>query len=107
MVVAVKGRRRSDAPAAPSYTQNDVEALSAKNNEPKWLLESRLAAWELYEGMPMPSLTTEEWRRTDYRHINWDAADKIISANGATIDNIPAANRDPLICCLLYTSRCV
>ena len=31
-MVAVKGRRRSDAPAAPSYTRNDVEALSAKNH---------------------------------------------------------------------------
>lgn len=97
MVVAVKGRRRTDAPAAPSYTQTDVEALSAKNNEPKWLLESRLAAWELYEGMPMPSMQQEEWRRTDYRHIHWEDADKIISANGATINDVPKANRDPLI----------
>lgn len=96
-MVAVKGRRRSDAPAAPSYTLKDVEALSAKNQEPKWLLESRLAAWELYETMPMPDLKQEEWRRTDYTKIHWDEADKIISANGATLETVPAANRDPLI----------
>jgi len=96
-VVAVKGRRRSDAPAAPSYILQDVEALSAKNQEPKWLHESRLAAWELYETMPMPDLKQEEWRRTDYTKIHWDEADKIISANGATLETVPAANRDPLI----------
>ncbi len=96
-MVAVKGQRRSNAPAAPSYTKTDVEALSAKNNEPAWLLESRLAAWELYEGMPMPSLTDEEWRRTDYRSIRWDEADKIISPNGATLETVPAVNREPLI----------
>jgi Fe-S cluster assembly protein SufD len=96
-VVAVKGRRRSNAPAAPSYTLQDVEALSAKKQEPKWLLESRLAAWELYETMPMPNLKEEEWRRTDYTTIRWDEADKIISANGATLETVPTANRDPLI----------
>ncbi len=96
-MIAVKGRRRSDAPAAPSYTLRDVEALSAKNQEPSWLLESRLAAWELYETMPMPNLKNEDWRRTDYSSIHWDEADKIITANGATLETVPAANRDPLI----------
>ncbi len=96
-MVAVKGRRRSDTLAAPSYTLRDVEALSAKNQEPKWLLESRLAAWELYETMPMPTLKDEDWRRTDYSSIHWDEADKIITANGATLETVPAANRDPLI----------
>jgi Fe-S cluster assembly protein SufD len=93
----VKGRRRSDAPAAPSYTRNDVEALSAKNQEPKWLLESRLAAWELYEGMPMPNLKEEDWRRTDYTSIHWDEASPLIAANGATLETVPSTNREPLI----------
>jgi len=96
-VVAVKGRRRSDAPVAPNYIRADVEALSARNNEPEWLRESRLAAWELYEDMPMPSLTNEEWRRTDYRHIRWDEAGKLLSANGATLDTVPQSNREPLL----------
>jgi Fe-S cluster assembly protein SufD len=95
--VALKTRRRSNAPVTPSYTEADVRALSTANGEPQWLLESRLAAWELYEDMPMPNLTEEEWRRTDYRHINWDEADKLIAANGATLDSIPSANREPLI----------
>jgi Fe-S cluster assembly protein SufD len=95
-VVAAR-TRRSNAPAAPSYTEADVRALSAANQEPQWLVESRLAAWELYEDMPMPSLTDEEWRRTDYRHIRWNEAEKILTPNGATLDTVPAANREPLI----------
>jgi len=90
-------RRRSGAPAAPAYTQADVEALSQENNEPQWLLEARLSAWELYEDLPMPTLSDEDWRRTDYRHIRWDEADKIIPANGASVDAVPQTHREPLL----------
>jgi Fe-S cluster assembly protein SufD len=95
--VVVRRRVRSTAPEAPRYTESDVRALSAAHNEPTWLLESRLAAWELYEEMPMPDMSQEEWRRTDYRHIRWEEADQIITPNGATLDSVPTANREPLI----------
>jgi Fe-S cluster assembly protein SufD len=94
--VAVQARRRASAPAAPRYTEADVRAQSASRNEPDWLLESRLVAWELYQDMPMPGLTDEEWRRTDYRHIRWEEADQLISPNGATVDMVPVANRAPV-----------
>jgi Fe-S cluster assembly protein SufD len=90
-------RRRSSAPVAPEYTQGDVEAISAAHHEPQWLRESRLMAWEIYEDLPMPSLTDEDWRRTDYRSIRWDEADRIIEANGAKLDSVPAANLEPLV----------
>lgn len=95
--MAVRQRRRSDAPATPSYTIDDVKALSAARGEPQWLRESRMAAWEVYEDLPMPSLTDEEWRRTDYRHIRWEEADKLVTPNGATLDTVPANRREPLI----------
>ncbi|MFW5692394.1 MAG: Fe-S cluster assembly protein SufD [Chloroflexota bacterium] len=95
MVVA--RRRRSDATAAPSYTHADVLALSEAKNEPQWLREARESAWELYEDLPMPTLKDEEWRRTDYSRIRWEEADKMIEANGATIDVVPQANREPLV----------
>ena len=94
--MAVQARRRASAPAAPRYTEADVRAQSASRNEPEWLLESRLVAWELYQDMPMPGLTDEEWRRTDYRHIRWEEADQLIPPNGATVDMVPAANRAPV-----------
>jgi Fe-S cluster assembly protein SufD len=94
-VVAV--RRRTARAAAPGYTHADVEALSAANNEPQWLRESRLLAWEIYNDLPMPSQKDEDWRRTDYRHIHWEEAEKLVSPNGATVQDVPAKNLEPLI----------
>ncbi|MEP7285674.1 MAG: Fe-S cluster assembly protein SufD [Chloroflexota bacterium] len=83
--------------SAPTLTQADVEALSVSRNEPKWLLESRLAAWELYTDMPMPSLKEEEWRRTDYTTIKWEQAGLLTVPAHTSFEVIPAENRAPLI----------
>ncbi len=88
-------RRRSASPQAPRYTRADVEALSGSLGEPSWLLERRLEAWEHYQRTPMPFME-EEWRRTDYRHIRWDEADRLIRANGATAADEPGRNIEPL-----------
>lgn len=90
-------RRRSRIPLPPGYTQANVEALSNANDEPQWLREARMASWEVYEGLAMPTLQDEEWRRTDYSTIRWEEADKLIAANGASIDDVPAANLEPLV----------
>lgn len=86
---------------APPLSRADVEALSARHNEPDWLRQQRLAAWDLYESLPMPTTQDEAWRRTDYRHINWDSAGHLptISANGggAHFEDIPAGSREPLL----------
>ncbi|MGJ3241188.1 MAG: Fe-S cluster assembly protein SufD [Anaerolineae bacterium] len=89
-------RRRSEAPVAPRYTSDDVKGLSDTNNEPQWLRDVRQHAWEIYEQTPMPHME-EEWRRTDYRSIQWNDADVIINANGATESVVPAKNREPLV----------
>ncbi len=90
-------RRRSTTLAEPQFTLADVDALSDRNNEPQWLRECRHASWEVYETTPMPSLTDEEWRRTDIRGIRWDEAAKIVQANGATADVVPQTIREPLL----------
>ncbi len=82
---------------APALSQADVQALSTAKHEPKWLLESRLAAWDLYVDMPMPSLQAEEWRRTDYTTIKWEQAGLLTANLGTGFDAIPAENRAPLI----------
>ncbi|MBK8025913.1 MAG: Fe-S cluster assembly protein SufD [Chloroflexi bacterium] len=90
-------RRRSNAPDAPVYTSADVVALSEKLNEPAWVRESRLAAWDLYEHLPMPDRNHEDWRRTDFRSLRWDEAGRLALAEaGASISTVPAANREPL-----------
>ncbi|MDQ7820700.1 MAG: Fe-S cluster assembly protein SufD [Armatimonadota bacterium] len=42
-----------------------ILSLAARLDEPAWLREARLAAWDLLGSLPPPSPTDEEWRRTD------------------------------------------
>lgn len=93
MVVA---RRRADAPTQPRYSRDDVVALSESHNEPQWLRDARLAAWDVYESTPMPKME-EEWRRTNYRSIRWGEADVRINPNGVSKDMVPEKNLEPLV----------
>jgi Fe-S cluster assembly protein SufD len=59
---------------AVAITREAVEALSARLGEPAWLREQRLAAFALYEGLPMPkwSRGIGQWWTTDIREIKPD-----------------------------------
>ena len=88
-------RRRSALPQTPSYTRANVQSLSDAHDEPEWLRARRMGAWEIYRNTPMP-YQEEEWRRTDYRHIRWDEAERLIQPNGASSAIVPAKNLAPL-----------
>jgi Fe-S cluster assembly protein SufD len=95
-VLVVTVTRRETA-RAPIYTLEDVKALSAANDEPIWLRAFRETAWGIYETIPMPTNKDEDWRRTDLRGVRWAEAGKLIQANGATAEAVPAAAREPLV----------
>ncbi|HKV45068.1 MAG TPA: Fe-S cluster assembly protein SufD [bacterium] len=66
----------SESPPAPSTSLSRalVEELSAASGEPAWLRERRLAAWEAFVRLPLPSANVgEEWRRTDIGGLDLDA----------------------------------
>ena len=50
---------------ALTLSRRAVEELSARHEEPEWLLRRRLEAWRLFEEAPMPDPLSEEWKRTD------------------------------------------
>lgn len=54
------------------FTKEAVEQLSAYLNEPAWMLDFRLKAFEIYEGLPMPTVQDEAWRRTNIRRLKLD-----------------------------------
>lgn len=55
-------------------TLSGVEALSARLDDPAWLRDQRLAAWEAYERLPLPAVTyAEAWRRTDISGLDLGA----------------------------------
>ena len=61
----------SDAPAT-GFSREGVEAVSRARLETGASREARLRGWELYESLPMPQRTDEEWRRTDLRMLKLD-----------------------------------
>ncbi len=55
----------AQAARAGECTRDAVRALSARYDEPAWMRDFRLSAWEAFERLPWPASTDEEWRRTD------------------------------------------
>jgi len=51
------------------FTREAVSELSRLRNEPQWMAEWRLAAFDVYESIPTPVRSDEEWRRTDLRAL--------------------------------------
>lgn len=54
-------------------TRPTVEALSERFMEPGWMRDFRLTAFDMFERLPMPSPSEEEWRRTDLSELRLDA----------------------------------
>lgn len=71
------------------FTQDAVKKLSASLNEPEWMLEFRLKAFEVYESMPMPSTADEAWRRTNLRRFKMDKVSPSINGDAAIEAAVP------------------
>jgi Fe-S cluster assembly protein SufD len=54
------------------FTRDTVNTLSERLNEPDWMKEKRQVAWSLFEELPMPTTSDEDWRRTDIRALEWE-----------------------------------
>jgi Fe-S cluster assembly protein SufD len=65
------------------FSQASVEELSGLHGEPDWLRARRREAFEVYERMPLPSRSDEEWRRTDIRGLDLDSFEAFERADGA------------------------
>lgn len=88
---------RTRGAVGPTYTVEDVKALSERNDEPQWLRDFRLNAWDTYESIPMPSRTDEDWRRTDIRGVPWAAAGQLVEAGDVSVQVVPQDTRQPLV----------
>lgn len=58
--------------AGAGLSQGAVEAISTAKNDPEWLHARRLASWELFQRLPMPSRRDEHWRFTNLRKVKLD-----------------------------------
>ncbi|MGH2626473.1 MAG: SufD family Fe-S cluster assembly protein, partial [Anaerolineales bacterium] len=69
VVIRRQGEARRAAVADFPFGEDDVRAVSRRLDEPAWLLDYRLGAWQVFRDLPMPSLSDEAWRRTDLRGL--------------------------------------
>jgi Fe-S cluster assembly protein SufD len=60
------------AATVPALARDAVLALSERLDEPAWLREGRLAAWEALGRLAPPSPSDEGWRRTDPAVLSLD-----------------------------------
>ncbi len=63
--------RKQEAPEF-SFKREDVESISQALGESDALKTRRMAAWEKYKSLSMPSTSDEAWRRTDIRGLDLD-----------------------------------
>ncbi|MCA9935159.1 MAG: SufD family Fe-S cluster assembly protein, partial [Anaerolineales bacterium] len=73
-----------------TFTKEAVQKLSASLNEPEWMLEFRLKAFEIYENTPMPTTKDEAWRRTNLRQMKFDEFGPSINGDAATDAALPS-----------------
>jgi len=67
-----------------------VDAIVSAQKEPDWLRARRHEAWQIYESMPEPRQTDEEWRRTDLRWLNWDSLARPLPTT-TTANDLPSS----------------
>jgi Fe-S cluster assembly protein SufD len=80
--------------ARRGFTEEAVRELLARRNEPDWLRERRIAAWELYTELPMPTRQDEEWRRTDLRSLHLDDIEPYAEGDTRAGTLLPDSERD-------------
>jgi Fe-S cluster assembly protein SufD len=61
--------------------------LGRAEGEPDWLGAARLAAWDVYEGTPVPTTRLEEWRYTHPRLLKWNAVAGLAPAEAGSLDD--------------------
>ena len=53
-----------------NFTGESVARISSLQNEPSWMLERRIQAFQVFEQLPLPKTNSENWRRTDIRGLD-------------------------------------
>ncbi len=97
-VITTGRRKEALQPAEFNFPKSEVLALSKSKKDAEWYAKRRLAAWKVYNAVPMPTLNDEAWRRTDIRPFKWGELTLPHHLNGkGSARRIPAALLKPLV----------
>jgi len=80
--------------ARRGFTEEAIQELIARRDEPDWMRERRLEAWRAYQAIPMPARTDEEWRRTDLSRLRLDEIEPFAEDGDGQGTLVPPAERD-------------
>jgi Fe-S cluster assembly protein SufD len=70
---------------------------SVLQGEPDWLQKRRLSALAMYEGLPLPSKTDEEWRRTDISGLKATDFSELEHRNGFSLAGLSPLPRGVIL----------
>ncbi|HZC05420.1 MAG TPA: Fe-S cluster assembly protein SufD [Ktedonobacterales bacterium] len=80
--------------ARRGFSQQALDELIARRDEPEWMRQRRLDAWEIFQATPMPTRQDEEWRRTDLRRLKLDDYETEATSVATTGTLVPPAERN-------------
>ncbi len=72
----------------PGLDESTVRAISAKKDEPEWLLEYRLKAFEAWQKLTEPTWQNFEYEPIDYQGITYYAAPKSQKDGPQSLDEV-------------------
>ncbi|MDX1972871.1 MAG: Fe-S cluster assembly protein SufB [Candidatus Sumerlaeia bacterium] len=73
---------------APGLSEETVRFISAKKNEPAWMLEWRLKAFELWKQMEEPEWPKVHYPKIDYQSISYYSAPKAKGDGPKSLDEV-------------------
>ncbi|HEY9793668.1 MAG TPA: Fe-S cluster assembly protein SufD [Candidatus Obscuribacterales bacterium] len=80
----------SEAELAEMIDRQRVEELTSKFQEPEWLRDNRVQAWETYLQTPMPSGREGDWKRIDLSVLDLTQLRAFDLAPAKQVDAVPA-----------------
>ena len=72
----------------PGLTEDTVRFISAKKEEPEWLLDWRLKAFRHWQGMTEPTWPNVSYPKIDYQSISYYAAPKNADDKPKSLDEV-------------------
>lgn len=74
--------------APPGLNEDVIRFISAKKNEPDWMLAYRLEAWKRWQTMKEPDWAQLNYTPIDYQAISYYAAPKIPGSGPKSLDEV-------------------
>ncbi|HUK82084.1 MAG TPA: Fe-S cluster assembly protein SufD [Verrucomicrobiae bacterium] len=74
---------------------------SITSGEPAWLTSQRLAAWQTFEKLPLPTKRDVEWQRFDLKALRLD---KVSVSHSSVAERLTGAVKDGVIFCDMATA---